>query len=209
MKRGLAVLLMLAGAAMARRSVEPLNTLIWVDTLTIDSTETEWTDVYWQDNGAEKTLVVEAWNDSGTGFASDSACVGITLYQVFHLPGANSVVRLGSRAHPDSSTYPFGSAAFSLFDSLDIADMDTTALISRTAVPQVSSRDDTVGYYYTNTFGSAATATGAWAYISFAPDFSPGLVLQVTGKASNGIRGAGSKWVFRWYQSGGAVTKTR
>lgn len=205
--RWLMVVLVCAVAAMARYTAKPTSTLLWVDTLVIDSTETEWTDIYWQDNGAEKTLVIEAQNDSATGFADDSACVLVQLYQVFHGP-SNNVIRLPSRAHPDSSTYPFGSA-FNVFDSLDIGDMDTTALIARTGVPELSSRGDTVGYYTNDSFGSAATATGAWAYISFAPDFSPGITLKVTGKASNGKRGVGSRWVFRWYQSLGAAVNTK
>jgi hypothetical protein len=203
----LLALLLYNTAQGAAKTSPPYNSKIaFIDTIRVDSTNVYYSDIFWQDNGAEKMLLIEADDDSSAGFADDSAAVKIELLQVARfLPNSDRyVVMLPSHAHPDS-TYP--SLNFVLYDSLDIADMDTAAVWSRTAVPTKNLLGDTTGYTYNDVIGSAATGYGAFAYAGYTPDYSPGLVLKVTGLTSNKITGVGSRWIFRWIQVDGTKMK--
>lgn len=193
-----------------RSTPTPYNTLVWTDTLRIDSTETEYTQIFWQDNGGEKCLLVEGLDTATAGFASDSACVGITLYQVFNIAGG-VVVKLNSKAHPDSTTYP-GSSVWPLWDSLNVATMcDTSAarVMRRNAVKYSRLGTGDTAQVYGDDLSSNLTGYGGFAYIGLAPDASPGISLKVVGKATNAKRGSGSRWVFRLYQINGQPVRTK
>lgn len=184
-----AVLLMVVGVmAQGRHTARPFNTLMWDDTLIIDSTESEWTSIYWQDNGATKVLLVQAYDDSAAGFADDSACVGIDAYQVFNV-GNKVAVRIRSTG-----------ADSSISDSLQLASMmDTTVSYLRNVSYKVRLGGDTV-WTYNDEWDTLSTDTCAFWYSTLAPDASPGISFKLTGKASNKIDGDGSKWILRVYQ---------
>lgn len=210
MRRTLTAVLLAGVVAWAQRyTPTPYNTLVWTDTLRIDSTETEYTQIFWQDNGMEKVLLVEGSDTASAGFGSDSACVGLTLYQVFPL-SPSVVARLNSRAHPDSTTYPGGSS-WSLKDSLDIKSMADTSscVLARSAVKRAVVGTGDTTRTYGDDFGSAQTGYGGFWYVGIAPDASPGVTLRVIGKANNAKRGAGSRWVFRLYQVNGQPVRSK
>jgi hypothetical protein len=170
----------------------PLNSINqWRDTIWVDSTSVVWSDIFWQDNGGEKCLLVTLDDTSQAGVADDSASIKLELYQVF---ADNAQYRrdfknawvLPSRAFPDSTSWPY-SSSFALFDSLDILDMDSTAMWVRTATPVIKrygNRIDTLGYYYDTQLDSAVTdGSKAYAYVPIVPDASPGLAFKITGLA--------------------------
>jgi len=193
------------GAAPAPYSKGPYNTVVAVDTIYLDSTETEYTTMYLQDNGGAKSLVLEVFDDSTAGFASDSAAASIELLQGFGLGDDKHVALMPSRAHPDSTTWPYG-GDFVIDDSLDVADMCTTCVWQRVATPKTLF-GDTVDWDYTQDVSSTVSTFGAMYYLPITPDFSPFMVLKLTGKASNLKRGSGSRWIVRWVQEGGLKTK--
>jgi hypothetical protein len=211
MKRYLAILvaagLAYAGGPSTAGYQQPYNSQVWIDTVVVSSTNTAYSDVFWQDNGSEKMLVVEAMDTTAAGFAADSACVSIRLQQVAPIgTSRKDVVVLSSHAHPDSTSYP-GSSVFYLWDSLNIRTMmDTTAAWVRHAVPLTNRQGDTVDYTFSErVLDSTVTATrgyGAFVYTSVPPDYSPGLRLRLTGKACNKKTTAkGSIWILRWFQT--------
>ena len=209
MKKLLLVLLLASVVMGVTR--KPYNShILLTDTVLVDSTEVEYTQIFWQDNGAEKSLLIEAYDDSTVGIASDSASVKIEVYQAFNrgIKNQGEVVILPSHAHPDSTTYPFGSS-FILYDSLEVKEMDSTAVWAKTSVPLLDVRGDTVGLDFQDGLDSLQTSGfGAFEYTTVGPpDFSPGLVLKITGLSSNLKRGSGSRWIFHWFQVKGTPTK--
>jgi hypothetical protein len=177
----------------------PYNTTVFTDTVILDGTETEYMSMHLQDNGGMKTLIIEARDDSTAGFANDSCCASVELLQGFNAGNSRNVFLFPSRAHPDSTTWPYGSA-FSLDDSLHIAEMCTTCAWVRTATPRVAF-GDTVGWNYNQELDSAISGYGALIYYPISPDFSPFLTVKLTGKANNLKRG--SRWVLRVVQEDG------
>jgi hypothetical protein len=191
----------------------PFNSrVVWEDSVRVDSTASYRLPMFWQDNGGIRTLVIEARNDSTAGFASDSAAVRIEYRQNFplskSLPNSGNfpyILSLRSRAHPDSlSSLWRGGSSFLLWDSLAIQSMDSAAVYSRNRVL----RAGTTKYSYGDSLKTLQTSGfGAFTYLSFLPDYSPGGNLVVTGKANNGKRGVGSVWKFRLYQQIGTSVK--
>jgi hypothetical protein len=204
MRNLLLILLVLSSMSFARRRTPKIDNsrIAREDVVYIDGTETVYSPIFWQATGGVKSLLLQASDDSTAGFASDSACASVELMQVFD-NGTGNVIVLPSRAHPDSTGWPYG-ADFMLYDSLDIADMDTASYWSRVALPSQNANDDTVGTYYNDSLNAVGTAPGAFSYIPIVPDYSPGLVLKFTGKANNSTDGDGSRWIVRWYQENGA-----
>lgn len=205
----------LAGALFAAPTNNlPLNTfIVWQDSILVDSTETKYTTAAWVDNGAQKALLIEARNDSGAGIGIDSACVDISLMQVFPFnrrTGNQYFVTLNSRANPDSTSGIGNSGAYMLFDSLHINSMDSTCLWARNKAPYKDPNGITSGYLYGDTLktlmktkingGNDSTAISAFTYCRLVPDFTPAIAFKVKGCASNGVRGVGSKWIFRIFQ---------
>ena len=182
---------------------------VLVDSLWVDSTASVWTRVFDIDRGSNLTVILESRDDSITGFAADSACVDVELYQAFVLKKNNVEYFLlkKSHAHPDS-TYP--SSKWILWDSLDIRSMDTADVYTRN-VSYDSIAGQFIGRVYGDTVKTAATTGtfGATIYQSISPDFSTGLAFKLTGQASNQKRGKGSRWIVRALQLGGEVVKQR
>ena len=213
MKRSvlMVVILIAFASVMARYPAptqnKPRNSSVkFVDTLYIDSTESKWTDVFWQDFGAQKILFIQADDTSEGNFGGDSAAVKIELYQAFpRYKNQKDVVLLQSRACPDSTSWPY-SGEFVIDDSLDVLEMDTTCLYAFTAVADTLPTGDTVGYYYTTVIDSAVTDSAeyiACKHYLLTPDASPGIAFKVTGKASNKVAGSGTMWVLTVYQIDG------
>jgi hypothetical protein len=218
MRFWVSVAMLFAGVFASRLCAAPLytetprNTVVWTDTIRVDSLAAYWSDVWWQDDGGEKMLIIEAQDTAAAGFANDSACVRIELYQVQPSDNRKDFFIMKSRAHPDSSTYPFGSR-FLVADSLNIKSMDSAAVYLRGTAPILRyAGKDTTGYKFTDAVSSnitAARGSGAFAYFAFATDPTPGVVLRVTGLATNAKRGTGSRWVFRWVQVAGNPVRTK
>lgn len=184
---------------------------VYSDTLYIDSTETEYSEIFWQAAGGEKILMIDAQDTSSAGFASDSASVSIELMQVFHDPAnASKVFMTRSRAQPDSATWAY-SDSFFISASLAIATFDTTAYWTRTATPLRNPQGDTTGYTYGSALSAAATGTSrkAITYRPLVPDASPGICFKVKGLAGNNKGGAGSRWILSIYQVSGQPVKIR
>jgi len=188
------------GAAGRRYSYTPYNSrYVFEDSVFIDSTVTVTMPIFWQDNGEQKFILLEARDDSSTGFASDSFSVKIEARQVFPLNNRigdyNSfpyAVDLASKAHPDSTGYPY-SSDFILFDSLDILDMDTACVYARNLIPATNSAGDTVDWVHGDTLLTLQTSGfGAFEYVAVPFDYSPGLTLKITGLLRNLKRGTGS-----------------
>lgn len=217
MRRSLLLVVLMASFAMGANFDPFASYLVFEDSLRLDSTESKFMKVVYQDNGGNKTIVFEARDDSSAGFTSDSAAAKIEVFQVFPIAklgqnkmgGAPYFLRLKSHAHPDSSTYPFGSQ-FVLFDSLEAKTMmDSAAVYARdiesdtTAIWRVSkSYGDSLKTLQTSGFG-------AFTYSSVPFDYSPGFVLKFTGKASNKGTGVGSIWKVRVYQLAGTSVRTK
>jgi len=183
------------------------SNVILDDSMFVDGTAAVWTPAFAVDRGAYLMLTVEARDDSTTGFASDSACVSIELYQL--LPdvrhGKGYFNAFKSKAHPDS-TYP-GTDWF-LFDSLDIGMMDTLAAYTRdTTMFKIRQQTETI-YGDSLVMADTNDVYGAQEYIDFAPDYSPALALKVTGKANNLTDGSGSMWKFKVIQMAGEAVET-
>jgi hypothetical protein len=195
MKRALLAVLVCAAWVGAAGLVQPFNSSVWIDTLRIDSTETEYTDIYWWDNGGNLSLVVEAQDTSAVGFGDDSACVHIELYHVWPL-GLSRKDVVSLRATDADSV---------IADSIDIVNMDSVAVCVHTAIADTNWQGDTTGWHFnTATVDSVSTtvrSAGALAYYDVTPTYSPGLRLKVTGKADNNKGGVGSRWIFRWFQT--------
>lgn len=217
--KAMGILLIAACAVFAvssRSDYKPYNShVIFEDSVWIDSTEVKTMEVFWQDNYAQKAVLVEARDDSSDGFASDSYSVKIEVYQDFPLTNDISgkynrfpyFVHLPSRAHPDSSTYPYGTD-FILFDSLDILDMDTLAVYVRDSIPVTNSYGDTVDWAFGDSLKTAQeSGFGAFAYQCVSFDYTPGLSFKITGLTRNRIAGVGTLTRIRMYGLDGAVTK--
>jgi hypothetical protein len=192
-------------AAPAPYTRAPYNTIVQIDTILLDGNETEYTALFSQDNGGAKSLLLEVMDDNSAGFASDSACARIELLQAFGLGDDKHVAVMPSRAHPDSTGWPYG-VSFVINDSLRIAEMCTTCTWVQVASPKTLF-GDTVDWEYGGDIGSTVQTFGAMYYVPITPDFSPFMVLKFTGRANNAKRGAGSRWIVRWVQEGGLKTK--
>lgn len=184
----------------------PINSqLIWEDSTRIDSTETKIMKAVWQDGYAQKAILIEARDDSTAGLISDSACVRISVLQLFPFNGltGNTIgqffVALNSRANPDSTT-KMGSSVFNLFDSLNILSMDTAAVYKRGQTTGATfggtgwMPNDTL-----KTLQTVAKGYGAFAYTALPFDFSPAIAFKLKGCASNHKGGVGSMWKIRVY----------
>jgi hypothetical protein len=184
----------------------PNSFMFWNDSCRIDSTETKYLRVLANDAYANKTLLIEARDDSSAGFASDSACVKIEIVQVWPINRGNIeyFVELNSRAHPDSS-YPGGSD-YVLFDSLDILSMDTVCVYKRNRVT-ITNPSGNSSYAGDSLKTLQTSGFGAFVYTCLPPDASPAGVFKFTGTSKNEKRGAGSFWRIRGYQIKAMVTK--
>lgn len=180
-----------------------LNTRIAMqDTVYVDSTSTVYSEIFWQTEGEYKTLLIEAYDDSTAGITDDSACIKIELLQAFNI-GTKHIVLKSSHAYPDCTSYAY-SDSFLLYDSLSIQDMDTTSMFIRNALYKTNPVGDTIMKYYGVEIDSMEVVTPlAYSYRHITPDYSPGLVLKITGLTPNLARGTGSRWIFRWYQQKG------
>jgi hypothetical protein len=206
----LAAVSLLAARPAGSKDIVPANSeRYYSDTLYIDSTETEYSDIFWQVGGGEKVLLVDAADTNAAGFASDSATVSIELMQVFGDPANMSkVFMLRSRAQPDSTLWAY-SDSFFISASLAIATFDTLAYWSRTATTLSDLGAAAVSGYTYGAALSAAVTTGRHAciYRPLVPDASPGICFKIKGAAGNAKRGAGSRWILSIYQvSGQPVT---
>jgi hypothetical protein len=182
---------------------------VFVDSMRIDGTETKTTKAFGIDKGAQLSLLIEARDDSSSGFADDSASVQVKLYQVWPVSVGSReyFVRLNSKAHPDS-TYP--GADWILFDSLDILDMDTASYYHRdVTIDSTGNRGKVRVWGDSLVTADSVGVVGAVEYIDFAPDFSPALMLQLTGNLRNAKRGVGSMWIVRVTQLGGTPVKNK
>jgi len=190
----------------------PVNSMIvWEDSTRVDSTETKRMVASWPDNGAQMTLLVELRDDSAAGFAADSACVSIKLYQLFTMTknGLKYFARLNSKAHPDSTTSSFsGSSSFSFGDSINVRALDTACVYLRNykAGGGVLNEADRWGDSLKTLQGNTA-GFGGFAYYDFAPSYSPAIEFELTGKASNRKKGVGSIVKLRLYQLIGTKVK--
>jgi len=219
----LAIITLLALSALAANNFEPYNTQIFFeDSLRIDSTETKFSEAFWQDNGLWKCFLIEARDDTNYlagGWSVCTSAVSIELYQGFPVTneyGVNArtyatgyskyIAALPSKAHPDSTAmHPL---SFVMFDSLVISSMDTAAVYSRNAVIDTNLTGQTMGYHYGDSLKTLqSTGFGAFVYTCLPPDASPAGVFKFTGTSKNEKRGAGSFWRIRGYQIKAMVTK--
>lgn len=200
----------------ARSNYLPDNTIEYSDSVYVDTTETVYTKAFWTDNGAYKTLLIEAWNDSIDGFATDTSAVDIYIEQVWPIKdyqtstnkgAAQYFLKLPSRAHPDSTTiYSNGSSSYLLFDSLAIASMDTVGVWSRDSLAVTTIDGDTVGYNFDDGINTMQTSGfGAFAYKDIVVSPSPAIMFKVKGT----IKNSGSWWRFRLSQISGIPTKNK
>jgi hypothetical protein len=176
---------------------DPTNALTtWEDSCRIDSTEGKWLTVPWIDNFTNKALLIEARDDSAAGFAEDSASVSIKLYQAFSITRDNKKfwAVLPSHAHPDSG---YLSNGWSLYDSLNILDMDTANIYARNADTIKSFSGNVKGLSWGDSILTLQeSGFGAFRYVSLSPDFSHGLALYIKGNIANARKGVGSMWKF-------------
>lgn len=208
MKRVVLLVLIIIAVVHGRTNTQE-NQLMYADTIFVDSVNVSYTKVFWQDKGTYKSVLIEAFDDSSAGFASDSISASIELKQVFNL-GPKYFVVMNSRAHPDSTTYP-NSTNFMLSDSMYLAKMDTTAKWIRTAIYKTNLLGDTVETNYSDDIATQATTTnrGAYWYQDLAPSYSPGILLKLTGKLQNKCKGPGSRWIIRLFMQEGEPVKQK
>jgi hypothetical protein len=186
--RALFVVLLLCVIAQAQ-VVPPYNTNLMVDTVWVKSTGSVFSQVFWQDAGANKAVSITMDDTSAAARANDSAAISVELKQVFATQTGSKrkyAYVMPSLAHPDSTTWPGGSGGYFLWDSLDVLDMDTLAVYHRERVPEVK-LSDTVGWYYNRDIDSLVPAAERMplSYRAFSADPSPGIAFKVTGKDSN------------------------
>ena len=196
--------------APAQRSTMLNSNIIFDDSTYVLGTATVAMKVCWQDNWANKAILIEARDTSATGFATDSAAVRVTAYQVFPFtssPGKEVFAALNSRANPDSTT-KYGSSVFNLFDSLDILSMDTACvyLRNRSTLTMTGGAPGTSAGDSLKTLQT--TGYGAFAYIALPFDFSPAFVLKLSGRASN-RKAKPTKWHVRVYALRGLPQKVQ
>ena len=185
------------------------SNIIFDDSTYVTGTATVAMKVCWQDVWSNKAILIEARDTLATDFAHDSAAVKVTVYQVFPFTapryGNDEFAVLNSRANPDSTT-KYGSSSFTLWDSLDIHQMDTACVYARNRLvltmtggaPGTSAGDSlktlqTTGY-------------GAFAYTALPLDFSPAFVLKLKGLSTNRT-GKATKWHVRVYALRGIPQK--
>jgi hypothetical protein len=71
-------------------------------------------------------------------------------------------------------------------DSVDVAEMDTTAMWDRIAIPDTRPNGDTIGYNYGYSLDSINTDDERpFDYFPVVPDASPGVLFRMYGKAAN------------------------
>jgi len=183
----------------------------FTDTILVDSLDVEYSEVYWQCENVNWSLLIEAFDDSTAGFASDSACASVELLQVWPYGGGKHFVVLGSRAHLDSAIYVTASTALMLWDSLHIADMDTAAKWVRSIDYYAGANSTDSIAYFIDELDSVETSThGAFAYTSpankggeYSVYESPGIVIKLTGLLNNLKNGSGSRWIITITPTGG------
>ncbi len=202
MKKLFIILLMVSMLfARGKRTPEIENaTIVNIDTILVDGTDTAWTQIFWQPAGTHKSILIEANDPNQAGLGSDSAAVQVVLFQVFDKGSDKSeVYLLNSRAHPDSTGWPNGTD-YIINDSLDIADMAQTSLYARTSEANESG-NESYAPVYNDTLGAvASTQDGGTAYYALSPDYSPGIILRLVGRLTNAATSTGSRWIIRWYQ---------
>jgi hypothetical protein len=183
--------------------------VIWDDSTRLDSTSTVIMKAVWQDNFANKAILIECRDDSAANYAGDSACAKIGVLQLFPFTASSGVqyfAALNSRANPDSTT-KYGSSVFNLFDSLDIHAMDTGAAYTRNKISAAIS-GGAGGYYPGDSLLVKTVNTKrAFAYIALPFDFSPAFAIKLTGLASNCKRGPGSMWKIRVFGLRGSMVR--
>ncbi len=180
----LLLILLLSVITYGKSTVPPFNSsVLRSDTLYLSRGDVGYTPVLFNlNNGMEKSYKITIDDTTNTGFNNDSGAVRVELYQAFNnIKDPSKVDIFPSRSHPDSA-FPGGSD-FIMFDSLHIADMDTSAEW-RLSVggARVSAAGDTLQLWYNESLDSAITAPlGAKAYMFLVPDYSPGALLKVSG----------------------------
>ncbi len=175
--------------AQAYKTPRVVNTkLMRSDTLYVTGPASVYTPIYWWQAHNEMSLEISMDDTSSAGFASDSVSVSVTLMQVFDR-GLTKTVRLYT-----SSAYTGGL----LYDTLALADLDTLGTWLRVVAPIMRYARDTVGYYGTNALDTLTTSDAS-AYKLVQPNYSPGVLLKITGLGANKV-GSANKIIVRWYQ---------
>lgn len=182
--------------------------LVYNDTIRVDSLSAVWTQAFAIDQGVNLILELEADDDSTAGFADDSACVSVELYQA--IPETRDNIgywKLYKSKNDPDSTYP--GTDFFLFDSLDITDMDTAAVFFRdtTSFTQRSGGGKIMVYGDSVVTADTLSKFTALEYLAFTPDLTPALALKFTGLSPNKTEGVGSLWIIRVYQMYGDPVK--
>lgn len=176
--------------------------MAYVDSFYVDSTESKFTQAFPIDIYSKYSLLVEAREDSTDGFSGDTAAVRVQLYQAWPITSGNCEYFVTLKSHGADST---------LWDSLDIHDMDTLAAYHRDFV-----MDSAGGQARGRTWGDSLvlldtnSTLNAFAYKDFTPEYSPAVTFKVTGlSGANMTSGAGSFWKFRVFGKGGEPVKTK
>lgn len=171
---------------------------IYTDSIWVDATDTVFSSAFPIDEGAHLTMILEARDDSAAAIGGDSACVRVELWQSYPIfkGGRGYLVTFPSKAQPDS-TYP--SPDWVMYDSLDIADMDTAAAYMRDLKGADHRKTKIWGdsLVISDTLGNF----GAMEYFAFSPDATPSAVLRFIGRATNKRIGPGSRWIVRIQQN--------
>jgi len=179
-------------SAQKQRTDRMINTkLMRTDTVYVTGTGTAYTPIFWQAKANEKTIEIIMDDTSSAGYASDSASVSVTVKQVFDMGLTKSVNLYNSDAYTSGL----------LYDSVTIADLDTVTTWLRETAPIVRYGRDTTGYYATDALDTLTTREAS-AYVQLVPDYSPGLVLLITGLTDNKV-GSANRVIIRWYQQQG------
>lgn len=206
------VLICQVGAVVGVPNHPANSNIVMLDTLWVDSSETEYSRGWWVCEGGHHSLWVELQDTGVAGLASDSCVVRIEVYQGMSLQAdwLNQLfVVVPSRAHPDSAE--LGGSRFVIADSLDIRALDTTTIWTRTRTGRTTAAGDTMRYYterlsarYTRT---GVASIGAFTYYAFAPDYSGAVFFRVTGLTGNRKRSVGSRVILRVIQESGTPVK--
>jgi hypothetical protein len=180
----LLLILLLSVIAYGKSTVPPVNSsIVRSDTIIVSRDSVRYTPILYKMNrGMHKAVKITMNDTTNAGFASDTGAIRVEVYQAFNnFKDPSKVDIFPSRAHPDSS-HP-GGTDFRLYDSLDIADMDTSAeWVLSVGGARVSASGDTLQLWYSESLDSVITAPlGAKSYMFLVPDYSPGLLLKVTG----------------------------
>lgn len=175
-----------------------IGTKVYEDTIWVDGDVTVYSRVIDLAGGGSRSVLLECFDDSTAGFASDSLDVGVSVYQAFSL-NDKDVVLLASKSHPDSTSWPFGSV-FVLDDSVKIGDCDTGKVYVRTMQRDTSFQGDVISTSYTDDLDSTIATRGAFVYWPLSPDVSDGVVFEFDGHADTQDKGLGARFILRIFQ---------